>query len=168
MPDEGKPVQLAAILVGIGASAGGVEALSLFFDHERGESHAAFLVVRHLSSGRKSHLADILSRHTGMPVLEAENGMPIEANTVYVMPPGMVMTVARGLLRLDTASITEHAPSTVDRFFNSLAEQCGDHARLIEQQLSYELGGASELEFAPGGLKVKLHVPRLEKKETIA
>lgn len=128
MPDQGKPVQLTDIVVGIGASAGGVEALSLFFDHERGESDAAFLIVMHLSGGRKSHLPDILSRHTGMPVLKAEHGLPLEANTVYVMPPGMVMTIADGHLQLNTSSVTEHAPSVIDRFFNSLAEQFGDHA----------------------------------------
>jgi len=84
-------------------------------------------VVMHLSPDRTSHLPDILARHTGMPVLSFENGMLLEAGKVYVMPPGRVMTVVDGKLALRESDLTEHAPSAIDRFFNSLAEQFADH-----------------------------------------
>ncbi|MEO8777546.1 MAG: chemotaxis protein CheB [Rhodanobacter sp.] len=115
-------------VVGIGASAGGVEALSLFFDHERGGTGAAFLVVMHLSRDRASHLADILVRHSGMPVTTAEHGMRIMAEHIYVMPPGVFMTVGDGRLQLKESMIAERVPSVIDRFFNSLAQHYGDHA----------------------------------------
>ena len=118
----------APVAVGIGASAGGVEALSLFFDNESGDSGAAFLVVMHLSSSRESHLADILSRHTTMPVSEAAQHQLVEPNEVYVMPPGKAMTVKDGRLQLAQAPQGERMPLVIDRFFNSLAEEYRDHA----------------------------------------
>lgn len=115
-------------VVGIGASAGGVEALSVFFDHEPGGTGAAFLVVMHLSRERPSHLPDILARHTGMPVLKAEHHMRIQPEHIYVMPPGVFMTVADKRLQLAESAIAERVPSVIDRFFNSLAQHYGDHA----------------------------------------
>ncbi|MEO8747300.1 MAG: chemotaxis protein CheB, partial [Rhodanobacter sp.] len=115
----------ASVVVGIGASAGGVEALSLFFDSERGGSGAAFVVLMHLSGDRPSHLPDILARHTGMPVLKIEDGMALEPDKVYVMPPGVLLTIDDGHLRLRKPDITDRVPTVIDRFFNSLAEQYG-------------------------------------------
>ena len=123
-PNENTP----GVVIGIGASAGGVEALGLFFDHERGGTGAAFLVVMHLSRERASHLPDILTRHTDMPVLTAKHGMLVEAERIYVMPPGVFMTVSEGRLQLSPATVAERAPSVIDRFFNSLAERYGDRA----------------------------------------
>lgn len=128
MPPSFDPKSAATVVVGIGASAGGVEALSTFFDHELNTSGAAFLIVMHLSAARSSNLPEILSRHTGMPVLHAEHDMPIERNKVYILPPGMVMTAAKQHLQLSRANQDEHMPSTVDRLFNSLAETFAEKA----------------------------------------
>jgi two-component system CheB/CheR fusion protein len=117
-----------SVIVGIGASAGGVEAVSSFFDHELGSGHAAFVVVMHLAPGRVSHLPDILSRHTSMPVQFAEDGMAIEAGQVYVLPPAVFMTVKGDQLRLTPLDTADRLPTVIDRFFNSLAQCCGQHA----------------------------------------
>ncbi len=118
----------AAIVVGLGASAGGVEALSAFFDHQRNPSGAAFLVAMHLAATRVSHLPQILERHTAMPVELAEHGALIEADRVYVGPPGMVMTIKDKHLQLSRISDTERVPTGIDRFFNSLADSYGECA----------------------------------------
>src|SRR5262245_57176355 len=74
-------------VVGIGASAGGVEALNRCFDAMPGDSGLAFVIVLHLDPTHESALASIIGRHTGMPVVEIADGMSIEANSVYVIAP---------------------------------------------------------------------------------
>ncbi|WP_158884057.1 chemotaxis protein CheB [Rhodanobacter sp. L36] len=120
--------QPAVTVVGIGASAGGVEALSAFFDHETEQPRAAYLVAMHLARERPSHLPEILSRHTGMRLLLAENGMPVEERTIYVIPPGQVMTVQNGMLDIAPINPMERVPTVIDRMFNSMAEAYGEHA----------------------------------------
>lgn len=126
-PEKSTP-KPAAIVVGLGASAGGVEALSAFFDHQRNPSAAAFLVAMHLAATRASHLPQILARHTAMPVALAEHGALIEADRVYVGPPGMVMTIKDKHLQLSRISDTERVPTGIDRFFNSLADSYAECA----------------------------------------
>ncbi|HZX69805.1 MAG TPA: chemotaxis protein CheB [Rhodanobacter sp.] len=120
--------RIATVVVGIGASAGGVEALSAFLDHELNTSGAAFLIAMHLSPVHSSNLPEILSRHTSMPVLHAEHDMPIERNKVYILPPGMVMTVGRQRLQLSRANPDERVPTAIDRLFDSLARVFADRA----------------------------------------
>ncbi|MEP7186631.1 MAG: chemotaxis protein CheB [Rhodanobacter sp.] len=118
----------ATVVVGVGASAGGVEALSAFLDQERGGSKAAFLVAMHLAPARQSHLPDILSRHTSMRVVAAEDGMLLAPDSVYVLPPGMVMTVNEHTLRVLQNAPSERGPTVIDRMFNSMAEVFGERA----------------------------------------
>src|SRR5271157_5502415 len=87
-------------IVGIGASAGGVEALEAFFKAVPDDSGLAFVVVTHLSPDRKSMLADILSRVTAMPVVDAIDNQAVEPGHVYVLPPGAILTIRNGRLRL--------------------------------------------------------------------
>src|SRR5476651_1575879 len=89
-----EPVPLAFPIVGIGASAGGLEAISELISAIPRSSGLAFLVVQHLDPSRRSLLPDILTKRTAMPVVEAIEGMAIEADHVYVIPPNARMRVA--------------------------------------------------------------------------
>ncbi|MBV9551412.1 MAG: PAS domain-containing protein [Alphaproteobacteria bacterium] len=121
-----------ALTVGIGASAGGVEALQSFFGAAPLDAGLAFIVVMHLAEGRASALRDILARATGMAVVAARNGMTIEPDHVYVLATDSVLTVRRGRLQLRQhrggASRERH---TIDVFFASLAEDVGENAVAI-------------------------------------
>ena len=85
-------------IVGIGASAGGLDAFHKFFDHMPADCGMAFVMILHLPADRKSMLVDILSRWTPMRVLEGQDGALIEANCVYVPPPHAVVTLKDGRL----------------------------------------------------------------------
>lgn len=117
-------------IVAIGASAGGLEALQQFFDHLKGESTLAFVIIQHLSPDYKSLMADILAKHTSMKVLQAENDMEVMANTVYLIPPKKNMKIKDGRLIL-----FDYDPSAlnhpIDVFFASLAEEMKEHSVAI-------------------------------------
>ena len=118
------------LIIGIGASAGGLEALQQFFQHMPGNSGACFVVVQHLSPDYKSLMADILGKHTQMRVIQAENDMPVRASTVFLIPPKNNMTIKDGKLHL-----TEFVPGMlnhpIDVFFNSLAEEKKERAIVV-------------------------------------
>ena len=78
-------------IVGIGASAGGVEALEQFFRSVPADNRLAFVVVTHLLPNRESMLSEILGRVTTMPVVEAQDDQAVEAEHVYVLPPGAIL-----------------------------------------------------------------------------
>ena len=110
-------------LVGLGASAGGLEALETFFTHMPPDSGMAFVVVTHMDPHATSFLPELLSRATRMPVCEATDGQVLTANAVMVMPPGKYLTIEQGLLRVRDAIMTPHeVPLPIDTFFRSLAE----------------------------------------------
>ena len=115
---------LAAYIVAIGASAGGLEALEKLFDGLSCDTGATFVVIQHLSPDHKSMMANLLSRHTEMPVVMVEQDMPIERNRVYLIPPGSIMHVGQGKLTL-----TPKNPRTltlpIDVFFKSMVKQFG-------------------------------------------
>lgn len=107
-------------VVGIGASAGGLEALQLLLSRFTADT-TAFVVVMHLLPTRESQLGDILSRVTKMTVATATDGQSLRKNCIYVIPPGFVITLAGdGRLRLTTLPPT--SPRwTIDRFLESLS-----------------------------------------------
>jgi len=115
--------------VGIGASAGGHEALEQLFAPLPVDSGLAFVVVMHLHAGGPSLLTDLIRRYTSMPVLTAEDGLTLAANTIHVAPPGRELTVARGRLYLHRAGEDSHLP--IDRFFASLAKDLGKRAVVV-------------------------------------
>ena len=123
-------VEQSPLVIGIGASAGGLEALQQFFSCMPPNSGLSFVVVQHLSPDYKSLMADILSKHTEMQVYQAENDMAIEADTVYLIPPKKFMTIKGGKLIL-----TDYAPGTlnhpIDIFFTSLAEEKREHSIVV-------------------------------------
>lgn len=112
----------ASFVVGVGASAGGVEALQELFQALPANSGLGFVVIQHLSPDHRSLMADILGKQTDMPVLQVEQDTEIEADTVYLIPPKKNLTVAGGRLRL---SDYDHAVLNhpIDIFFSSLAEE---------------------------------------------
>ena len=87
-------------VVGIGASAGGLDALREFFRAMPPDSGAAFVVIQHLDPSHTSHMADILAKSTGMNVVEAQDGMPVEADSVFTIPPDKFLKIQKGSLHL--------------------------------------------------------------------
>ncbi len=117
-------------IVGVGASAGGLEALQQLLRALPVDTGMAFVVVQHLSPGRKSGLSEILARATKMKVCEVDEacGEPeVEPDHVYVIPPGRDMTIEGGKLRLLPQERTA-LHRGIDQFFRSLAEDFGHQA----------------------------------------
>lgn len=100
MPRINAPSPARPFVVGLGASAGGLEALQQFFRFLPASSGLSFVVVQHLSPDYKSFMADILGKYTTMRVVQAENQMDVEPNTVYLIPPKNNMTLRAGKLFL--------------------------------------------------------------------
>ena len=118
------------LVIGIGASAGGLEALQQFFEHVPSHSGLCFVVIQHLSPDYKSLMADILGKHTKMNVCQAEDDMRLRPDTVYLIPPKKYMTVKDGRLVLsDYANGTLNHP--IDVFFTSLAEEKKEHSIVV-------------------------------------
>jgi two-component system CheB/CheR fusion protein len=116
-------------IVGIGASAGGVEAFQSFFKSMPPASGYGFVVILHLAPDHRSLLTDILSRATTMPVITASDGMALAPNTVFVIPAGQMATIKRRHLKLGTQSEqARHHPASIDLFFDSLAAAFGPNA----------------------------------------
>ncbi|MFN3307708.1 MAG: chemotaxis protein CheB [Anaerolineales bacterium] len=114
--------------VGIGASAGGLEALESFFSHMPPDSGLAFVVIQHLSPDYKSMMVELLSKHTVMPVYRAEEGMEVQANTIYLIPPKKNLTIFHGKLLLSEQDFSKGLNLPIDVFFRSLADDQGDKA----------------------------------------
>lgn len=120
--DEKKAEFEIPYVVGIGASAGGLEAIEQFFQSINREIGAAFVVVQHLSSKYKSFMPELLTKYTNMTVLQANEGMKIEPKTVYLCPPNHYITIQEeGLLHLEKyhESQTVHYP--INTFLSSVA-----------------------------------------------
>ncbi|HTP83115.1 MAG TPA: CheR family methyltransferase, partial [Alphaproteobacteria bacterium] len=121
----GAQYKLPFLVVGIGASAGGLEAFEKFFTQTPADSGMAFVLVPHLDAAHKSSMVELVQRFTAMKVVEIVGDTRPEPNRVYVIPPNPTLTMRRGRLRLTTP---RDEPGTVDPFFRSLAEDQGDHA----------------------------------------
>jgi two-component system CheB/CheR fusion protein len=115
-------------VVGIGASAGGIGALNAFFRGLPASPGMAFVVVQHLPPERESLMADILARHTPMPVRQIEEGVPVEINHVYVIRPGFTVTLKQGVFHLGEPVEKRGHRRPVDDFFRSLAQEQQERA----------------------------------------
>lgn len=114
-------------VVGIGASAGGLEALQHFFDNTSADSTLAFVVVQHLSPDFKSLMDELLGRHTDLPIHLVENGMQVEPGHVYLIPPKKEMIISEGRLLLSERDPQQELTLPIDVFFRSMAQDCGRH-----------------------------------------
>jgi two-component system CheB/CheR fusion protein len=115
-------------VVGIGASAGGLEAASTFFKEVPSHLGIAYVVVLHLDPARESKLSEILARSTPMPVEQVQEGMRVEADHVYVIPPNCDMTIENWVLHLREREAHRSANTTIDTFLRSLAASHGSDA----------------------------------------
>jgi two-component system CheB/CheR fusion protein len=127
-PPAAKPTD--GRIVGIGASAGGLEALEQLFDALPADTGMAFIVVQHLSPDFRSLMDELISRHSEMPVVVAEDNMPVVANHIYLMPPRKQMIIRdRHLVLTDKEPQAFTLP--IDTFFRSLAHDVGAQAVAI-------------------------------------
>lgn len=117
--------------VAIGASAGGLEAIEHFFSHMPSDSNMSFIVIQHLSPDYKSLMVELLSKHTQMHVCRAEDGMLVEKNTVYLIPPKNNLTIFHGRLILSERNDRQSVNLPIDIFFSSLAKDQGEKAVAI-------------------------------------
>jgi len=115
-------------IVGIGASAGGLEAFEAFFRACPADSGMAFVLVPHLDPGHHSLLTEILQRNTAMPVVEAMDRTAVEPDRVYVIPPNREMAILNGVLLLSMPEQARGQRMPIDAFLRSLAEDRGDSA----------------------------------------
>jgi two-component system CheB/CheR fusion protein len=118
-------------MVGIGGSAGSIRALQAFFEQMPPESGLVFVVIMHLSPDHISAMPEMIQKWTRMQVLRAIDGARVEANRVYVIPPGKHLTASNGHLKLTDLDRDHGRRVAVDLFFRSLADTHGPHAAAI-------------------------------------
>jgi two-component system CheB/CheR fusion protein len=135
---KSKPAPITAksfLVVGVGASAGGLEAFTELLKHLPVDTGMAFVLVQHLDPVHESSLAQILGRATAMPVREVTQKLPVQPNHVYVIPPNVFMTIERGVLLLRPRQAQSRSPHlSINAFFESLA--IDQHERAIGVVLS--------------------------------
>jgi two-component system CheB/CheR fusion protein len=119
-------VQLS--IVGIGASAGGLEACRKLVEALPSDNGMAFILVQHLDPTHESMMADLLASHTSMKVLQATEAMSIEPEHLYVIPPGTYLSISAGALHLSAPQARHGARLPFAFLLNSLAEACGPRA----------------------------------------
>lgn len=108
-------------VVGIGASAGGLEALEKFFTNMPDNTGAAFVIIQHLAPDHKSILSELVSRYTEMAVLQIVDGMEIKPNTIYIIPPASDVSLKNDLLILSSQPLPRTLRLPIDSFFKTLA-----------------------------------------------
>ena len=128
MSDSSQPQDISSpsdspplTIVGIGASAGGLAALRTFFSHVPEDSGLAYVVVVHLAPDHESLLADLLQPHVKIPVQQVTETIPLEANQVYVIPPGYNLDTIDTHLRLSELEEQRKDRAPIDHFFRTLA-----------------------------------------------
>ncbi|MEL6110119.1 MAG: chemotaxis protein CheB, partial [Planctomycetota bacterium] len=115
----------STVVVGIGASAGGLEAIETLFDHVPSQTQMAFVIVQHLSPDFDSMMEQLLQRRTKIPVQVIENEQELEPNQIYLLPPKKEVILSNDRLLLTERLADEHLSYPIDNFFRSLAENSG-------------------------------------------
>ena len=118
-------------MVGIGGSAGAITAMQSFFAKMPPDSGMVFVVILHLSPVHESTLAELLQNSTKMPVVQATDGLKVDANCVYVIPPGKHLAAVNGHLRLSELGQARRGHVAVDLFFRTLADTHGPRSAAI-------------------------------------
>jgi two-component system CheB/CheR fusion protein len=116
---ENQPLSFA--IVGIGASAGGLEAFTELLKHLPTDTGMGFVLVQHLDPQHESALTQLLARATSMPVREVTDNLRVEANHVYVIPPNTTLAIQQGILKLQARPLGRTPSRSIDFFFESLA-----------------------------------------------
>lgn len=118
-------------IVGIGASAGGLEAIETFFSNMPADTGLTFIVIQHLSPDYKSLMVELLSKKTRMPVYRAEDGMAVEPDSIYLIPPKKNLTIFHSKLLLHEQDRYQGINLPIDVFLRSLADDQRDKAIAI-------------------------------------
>lgn len=129
--DEKPNPEKKPLYVGIGASAGGLEAIQTFFQNMPAAVPLAFVVIQHLSPDYKSLMVELLSKKTSIPVLRAEDGMEVQANHIYLIPPKKNLKIFHGRLQLIDQDYSRGINLPIDIFLHSLAEDQGERSAAI-------------------------------------
>lgn len=116
------------LVVALGASAGGLEALEDFFHNTATNSGMAYVIIQHLSPDFKSVMDQLLERQTEIPIHVIEHGMKIEANTIYLLPPRKEVIVSSGRLLLADRALSRELSFPIDEFFRSLAQDFNERS----------------------------------------
>ena len=116
------------LVVGVGASAGGLDAYRAFFSTMPPDTGMAFVLVQHLDPKHESALATIVGGYTAMPVRLAEDGAAFDPNRVHVIPPDAILTVADGRLRVARPAAPAARRTAINTFLSSLAQDQGENA----------------------------------------
>ncbi len=116
------------LIVGIGASAGGLEAFTQLIRELPAATGAAYVLVQHLDPTHESALPELLARSTALPVIEVRETVRVEADTLYIMPAAMDITITDGYLKLMPRSLSQGRHMPIDYFFRSLAEVQAEQA----------------------------------------
>ena len=115
-------------IIGIGASAGGLEPIHELFDNMPDDTNFSFVVVQHLSPDHKSLMGELLAKHTSMNIVEATDNMQLKANYIYLIPSRKVMTFEDGHLKLHDKDRNQVPNNAIDVFFEALAKEKGKNA----------------------------------------
>ncbi|MEJ2703607.1 MAG: CheR family methyltransferase [Sedimentisphaerales bacterium] len=129
--DSASRVKQSFPIVGIGASAGGLEAIEGFFAHTPSDIGIAFVIIQHLAPEHKSIMGSLLKKYTNLKVAEVRDGMKIEPGCVYLNPPNKEVSTMNGRLHLSEPTQARGARLAIDYFFRSLAEAEGDKSICI-------------------------------------
>src|SRR3984957_2847322 len=116
------------MVVAIGASAGGIEATTELLKNLPDQTGLSIVLIQHLDPNHQSFLSDLLSKRTGIAGTGGTEGMTIERDHIYVIPPNASMSISKRTLRLHPREESPGIPMPIDRFMRSVAEQCGDKA----------------------------------------
>ncbi|WP_419190958.1 chemotaxis protein CheB [Saltatorellus ferox] len=146
-------------VVGIGASAGGLEALTTFFREIPEDSRAAFVVVQHLSPDHESHMKELLARETALAIHKVTEGISIEPGAVYLIPPAKSLRMSGLTLLLQDRAPSPEVPYPIDTFFRSLADECGDQAIAVVLSGTGTDGSQGVLEVHERGGRVLVQLP---------
>ncbi|GAB2626898.1 chemotaxis protein CheB [Belliella aquatica] len=129
MIQKTQQTETSPFIIAIGASAGGMEAIHLLFDHTP-EDGVAYIIIQHLSPDHKSFMAELLAHHSKLEIFVVEDGMPVKPNRVYLMPKGKNMTIRNRTLYLSEVQ-TRQPNTAIDIFFDSLAKDVGEKSIAI-------------------------------------
>src|SRR6202162_1882424 len=116
------------LIVGIGASAGGLDACRKLVEALSARNGMAFILVQHLDPTHESMMVDLLASHTAMTVLQATDGLPIEREHLYIIPPGTYLSVVDGALHLSQPEARHGARLPFDFLLRSMATASGTRA----------------------------------------
>ena len=156
------------LVVGVGASAGGLAAFKTFLANTPADTGMAFILVQHLDPHHKSLLVELLGADAPIPVVEAADGVAVRKNCVFVIPPDATLTIKGGILRVVSPAPPRESRRPIDTFFSSLAEDCRDKAvgivlsgvgsdgalgvRTIKEHGGLTLAQAESVHVAQGGM----------------